>query len=201
MVTQERWLPELYDGEGQSRARSRWPTAALLGILAGFIALASFIALKTPAWESVDEPSHVQNIEALVSGHWYGMNSNCQLRLFVAKPYFVHCSGLEAQQAPLYYLVLAGWQTLVGLPPHTYAQPHSTDLMDPTSTPVISHGALSSQGVFSSAKATQIVQEQGLFLHHNVDDLAFSALATCAQRTSWRIDRARRVLRHSRNQR
>jgi len=52
---------------------------------------------------------HVQNIETLVNGHWYCLNSKCQaLNRF--------CTGDEAHRAPLYYLVSAGWQRLVGVP-------------------------------------------------------------------------------------
>ena len=89
-------------------------TFTLLSILAVFIALSALIALKTPAYESADEPSHVQNIETLVSGHWYGMNSKCAWTPFGV----VHCAGAEAHQAPLYYLILAGWQKAIGLSVH-----------------------------------------------------------------------------------
>ena len=64
-------------------------TFTLLSILAVFIALSALIALKTPAYESADEPSHVQNIETLVSGHWYGMNSKSAWTPFGA------CTALE----------------------------------------------------------------------------------------------------------
>ena len=87
---------------------------ALVGIIASFVALSTFIAIKTPAYEANDEPSHVQNIETLVSGHWFGMNSKCAWTPFG----LVQCSGTEAQQAPLYYLILAGWQNVIGLPAH-----------------------------------------------------------------------------------
>jgi hypothetical protein len=78
-----------------------------------FLALASVIALKTPAWESSDESDHVENVEALVSGHWYGMNSKCGIGAAAA----VYCTGTEPQQAPLYYLLLAGWQRATHLSP------------------------------------------------------------------------------------
>ncbi len=74
-----------------------------------FVALASFIAIRTPAYESADEPGHVQNIETLVRGHWYGMDSRCE-------KLNRYCSGTEAHQAPLYYLALAGWQWVAGVP-------------------------------------------------------------------------------------
>jgi hypothetical protein len=51
-------------------------------VLIVFVVLASTIAVKTPAWESNDEPDHVQNIEALVAGHWYGMHVS-KLRIIV----------------------------------------------------------------------------------------------------------------------
>jgi hypothetical protein len=81
----------------------------LLGIIVLFVALSSFIAFKTPAWEAQDEPGHVANIESLVSGHWYGFNADCH-----PKRAILSCSGDEAQQAPLYYLLLAGWQVVTG---------------------------------------------------------------------------------------
>jgi hypothetical protein len=90
--------------------KSRWyPICALGAIILAFVALASLIAIRTPAYESADEPGHVQNIETLVRGHWYGMDARCE-------KLNRYCSGTEAHQAPLYYLVLAGWQRLVGVP-------------------------------------------------------------------------------------
>lgn len=80
--------------------RRRLPTCVLLAIVAVFVVLATVIAVRTPPWEADDEPAHVLNVETLVSGHWYRMSPG---------------SGLEAHQAPLYYLALAGWQRVVGL--------------------------------------------------------------------------------------
>jgi hypothetical protein len=81
-----------------------------------FVALSSFIAIKTPAWEAADEPDHVDNIELLAGGHWYGINTHCRFILQVgAEP--SSCRNDEAQQAPLYYLAMAAWQKIVGLPP------------------------------------------------------------------------------------
>ena len=65
-------------GGGRER-RWRGPLLVLASILVVFILLSAVIALKTPAWEANDEPGHVQNIEALVSGHWYGIPSHCYL--------------------------------------------------------------------------------------------------------------------------
>jgi len=80
----------------------------LVTVMIVFVFLGIVIAVKTPAYESSDEPGHVENIETLVSGQWYGMRSNCQ----------PPCSGNEAQQGPLYYLVMAGWQKLADVPAH-----------------------------------------------------------------------------------
>jgi hypothetical protein len=92
-----------------ARKRRWYPICALGAIILAFVALASFIAIRTPAYESADEPGHVQNIETLVRGHWYGMDSRCEMLNR-------YCSGTEAHQAPLYYLAFAGWQRLVGVP-------------------------------------------------------------------------------------
>ncbi len=73
-----------------------------------FVVLGTTIAIKTPAYESGDEPGHVLNIETMVRGHWYSMDAHCP----------VGCSGNETQQAPLYYLLMAGWQHVVALPAH-----------------------------------------------------------------------------------
>jgi 4-amino-4-deoxy-L-arabinose transferase-like glycosyltransferase len=86
---------------------------ALLVIVLGYVAFASFVAIKTPAWESSDEPGHVSNIEALVGGHWYGIDLSC--RPTNAQTAILSCNGDEAQQAPLYYAVMAGWQEFSGL--------------------------------------------------------------------------------------
>jgi hypothetical protein len=106
-------------GTKDRSSRPSSPTAvrvALLIVLFGFVTLASIVAFKTPAWEAPDEPGHIQNIETLVSGHWYGFNPGCRPN---PEETILSCSGDEAHQAPLYYLLLAGWQTVVG----QHAQP------------------------------------------------------------------------------
>jgi hypothetical protein len=82
------------------------------GVLLVFAVIASVVAIKTPAWESADEPGHVQNIESLVSGHWYGIPSHCS---HLPQPRVFDCAGTEPNQAPLYYLGLAAWQKAVGI--------------------------------------------------------------------------------------
>ncbi len=86
----------------------------------------------------------MQNIETLVRGQWYGMNGhlnglNCEL---IGRSF--HCAGTEAHQAPLYYLLLAGWQRVVGLPARA-----------PASQPFTLPGP------------------EGLFPHHSSADLHF----------------------------
>lgn len=97
--------------DGDRDIAARRARRLLIGVIVVFVVLGTVIALGTPAYESADEPGHVQDIETLVSGHWYGMNSKCRLSNRF-------CSGSEAHQAPLYYLVFAGWQRLVGEPYH-----------------------------------------------------------------------------------
>jgi hypothetical protein len=132
--------PAQIDQRGRERALT-----ALGVIILIFIMLASIIAIKTPAYESADEPGHVQNIETLVSGHWYGMNSKCR-----ALDSF--CTGTETHQAPLYYLVFAGWQDLAGLsvqPPYKGPQANGFS---------VDNGP---------------IWQQGVFLHHSSADLRF----------------------------
>jgi 4-amino-4-deoxy-L-arabinose transferase-like glycosyltransferase len=94
--------------------RSRAPQFVLLGVLLVFVALSTVIAVKTPAWEANDEEGHVQNIEALASGHWYAIPFQCHLTPKVGTLF--NCAGPEPQQPPLYYAVAAGWQKMLGLP-------------------------------------------------------------------------------------
>jgi 4-amino-4-deoxy-L-arabinose transferase-like glycosyltransferase len=87
------------------------PQLVLGIIILIFLALGTVIAIKVPAYESSDEPDHVQNIETLASGHWYSLTPHCRLTL---RTIYACTNGDEAQQAPLYYLLFAGWQRLVG---------------------------------------------------------------------------------------
>ena len=97
---------------GAGTPRRVW--LGLAAVLIVFAVLASIVAVKTPPWEAADEPGHVQNIETLVSGHWFTIPSSCSLKPGIG-PLF-DCAGSEPQQAPLYYLVLAGWQKVAGVP-------------------------------------------------------------------------------------
>ena len=93
----------------ECRRSVRWTWIALVVVIVLYLVLASLVAVKTPAWESPDEPAHVLNIETLVSGHWYAIDTHCHY------PATKRCDNLEAQQAPLYYLLLAAWQKTAGV--------------------------------------------------------------------------------------
>jgi hypothetical protein len=99
--------------ELRNRSSPRRVLLGLLAVIAVFVILATIIAIKTPAYESADETGHVQNIETLASGDWYGMNAPCRPNPNIG---LLQCAGDEAQQAPLYYLVFAGWQLAVHQP-------------------------------------------------------------------------------------
>ena len=90
-----------------------WPQLVLGVIISMFLALGTVIAIKVPAYEASDEPDHVQNIEALASGHWYSLTPHCRL---TTRTVFTCTNGDEAQQAPLYYLLFAGWQVIIRQP-------------------------------------------------------------------------------------
>ena len=95
------------------RVQLALPQLVLGIIILIFLALGTVIAIKVPAYESADEPDHVQNIETLVSGHWYSLTPHCRLTFHTI---YTCTNGDEAQQAPLYYLVFAGWQKIIGQP-------------------------------------------------------------------------------------
>ena len=87
---------------------------ALVGVLVVFVLCCLVIALRAPVGVSNDEPSHMQNVETLATGHWYGMHLG-KVKIFTTGGEHLNVgasSGLEAHQPPLYYLTLAGWQRL-----------------------------------------------------------------------------------------
>ena len=137
---------EVPDASG-GRVTPRRVWLGLLAVIAVFMSLATTIAVKTPAYESADEPGHVQNIETLVGGHWYGMNVPCRLNPQIG---LLQCSGDEAQQAPLYYALFAGWQRLIEQP----------------KLPPFSSRHVTVNPAFFVGKA-------GIFLHHSDADLRF----------------------------
>jgi hypothetical protein len=70
-----------------------------------YLPMALTYSLLTRAYEADDEPAHVQNIEFIV-GH-------------DALPRIAVANGLESHQPPLYYLLEAGWQDVLGIPAFT----------------------------------------------------------------------------------
>ena len=120
MVENEAAVEQSSVGPESSRGGSPRQVWVALGfVILVFVALASIIAIRTPAWESADEPDHVYNIETLASGHWYGINTHCSYVGVLTTP---SCRPREVQQAPLYYLIMAAWQKTVGLPPRPLAE-------------------------------------------------------------------------------
>jgi 4-amino-4-deoxy-L-arabinose transferase-like glycosyltransferase len=73
----------------------------LLAVSVCFLLCAAAVLSLTPPWEANDEPYHVINAETLVRGHMYHIT-----------PY--NDGNLESIQAPLYYIVLAGYQHVTG---------------------------------------------------------------------------------------
>lgn len=96
----------------------RYSWFALAGVLLVFVGFSLIAALKTPSGVSDDESSHVQNVETIAAGHWYGMHLGpVRIVREYGEPFNVGTSsGLEAHQPPLYYLTLAGWQRLFDVP-------------------------------------------------------------------------------------
>ena len=104
---------DLHDGVTARRAHN-----ALASVLVAFVGLSLVVAFKTPVALSNDEPDHVQNIETLVAGHWYGMHLGPVkvVRIYGRTINVGKSSGTEAHQPPLYYLTLAGFQWLLRAP-------------------------------------------------------------------------------------
>jgi 4-amino-4-deoxy-L-arabinose transferase-like glycosyltransferase len=93
---------------GSSTSRASWssivtPGRILALVCLVFVVSALVVASATPWGEANDEPDHVQNVETLVSGHWYRITDS---------------AGFQPHQPPLYYLGLAAWQKALGIPPY-----------------------------------------------------------------------------------
>jgi len=73
--------------------------AAIIGVQ---VTTAMAILLLKPPGEPNDEIDHVRNIQTIAEGHAYEMKPG---------------SGLEANQPPLYYVLVAGWQRMLGVEP------------------------------------------------------------------------------------
>jgi len=70
-------------------------------VSAVYLALAAAFTVRTPAWENDDELGHTLYTEYLVAHH--------------TLPPIAVASGDESHQAPLYYVLLAGYQTALGI--------------------------------------------------------------------------------------
>jgi hypothetical protein len=87
-----------------------WPLAV---VVIGYVALASVVAWRTPAWENNDESDHIRYVEHVVAT---GLPPAISLQ-----------NGIESHQAPLYYYLAAGWQDLLGIPSFTPNAQPATD--------------------------------------------------------------------------
>jgi hypothetical protein len=86
---------------GRSTTRRRtWISITILAVV--YLSLALTFSLLTRAWEANDEPDHVQYIEFILH---HG-----------AIPRISPSNGDESHQPPLYYLLGAGWQRILGIP-------------------------------------------------------------------------------------
>ena len=90
---------------GRLKGRLRAERAALLIIAAAYLAAALSLSLLTRAWEANDEIDHVRYIEYIV--------------VHGSLPRISAANGHESHQPPLYYLVEAGWQKILGIPAFT----------------------------------------------------------------------------------
>lgn len=81
---------------------TRSPTLVLAGVISAFVVLSLAVAVLTPPWEANDEPDHVLNVQTIASGRMYRIEPG---------------HGIETHQAPLYYVLLAGWQLALGIEP------------------------------------------------------------------------------------
>lgn len=89
-------------GHQRSRLTSR---VSIILLIATYVSLSLTFGLLTRAWEADDEPAHTRYIEYIV-------RHDSLPRISVA-------NGLESHQPPLYYLLAAGWQRVLGIPAFT----------------------------------------------------------------------------------
>jgi len=91
---------------GKTRHVPRLTTRLSIAILVvAYLALALTFTLLTRAYEADDESAHTDYVEYIVQHH--------------SIPHIGVANGGESHQPPLYYLLEAGWQQLLGIPPFT----------------------------------------------------------------------------------
>jgi hypothetical protein len=97
---------EMIEPEARFRRAGAWRTFpstrwSLIILVVVYLSMALTYSLLIPAYEGIDEPSHIKVIEYIV-GH-------------DALPRIAVANGLESHQPPLYYLLEAGWQHVLGI--------------------------------------------------------------------------------------
>jgi hypothetical protein len=88
--------------EDHSRSSLLTRRTSLVILVVVYLAFALTFSLLTRAWEADDEVAHTQYIEYIVKHH--------------SIPHISIANNIESHQPPLYYLLGAGWQSLLGIP-------------------------------------------------------------------------------------
>ena len=108
-------------GPPSSRPRASRLTAriSVVVLVVAYLSLALTFSLLTRAWEADDEVAHTQYIEYIIRHD--------------SLPHISAANGIESHQPPLYYLVTATWQHILGIPAFTpdfvtahYKNPYET---------------------------------------------------------------------------
>ena len=86
--------------KARSPFRSGWAPVALLALV--YFSFALSFSLLTRAYEADDENAHITYIEYVYQHHSF--------------PAISTSNGAESHQPPLYYVLAAGWQHLLGIP-------------------------------------------------------------------------------------
>jgi Dolichyl-phosphate-mannose-protein mannosyltransferase len=86
-------------------------------VLIGYCALTLTYSLLTPAWEANDEPAHTANAEHILYNlSLYPLELHSEQPIPNRPGRMQLVLWFESHQPPLYYLLLAGWQRLLGIP-------------------------------------------------------------------------------------
>lgn len=98
-------VPERPSSQSGRRPWALTPRVSVVILAVAYVSLALTFSLLTRAYEADDEQAHVQYIEYVVRHD--------------AIPHISVANLQESHQPPLYYLVAAGWQDLLGIPAFT----------------------------------------------------------------------------------
>jgi hypothetical protein len=86
-------------------------------VLLGYCALTLTYSRLTPAWEANDEPAHTANAEHILYNlSLYPLEFQSNQPILNRPGRMQQILWFESHQPPLYYLLLAGWQRLQGIP-------------------------------------------------------------------------------------